>query len=77
MYFLGGDQWKAFIQIKAHLVPKHAGGASACAIGLEDTMVVHVAHEIFVLRAYGACCHGLINGFIRELQMHSGSKAKF
>jgi hypothetical protein len=42
------------------LVPKHAGGASACAIGLEDTMVVHVAHEIFVLRAYRACCHGRV-----------------
>jgi hypothetical protein len=23
-------------------------------------MVVHVAHEIFVLRAYGACCHGRV-----------------
>jgi hypothetical protein len=23
-------------------------------------MVVHVAHEIFVLRAYRACCHGRV-----------------
>jgi hypothetical protein len=40
-------------------------------------MVVHVAHEIFVLRADRACGHGLINGFVRGLQMHSGSKTKF
>ncbi len=77
MLFLGGDQWKAFIQMKAHLVSKHAGGARASSIGLEHTMVVHVAHEIFVLRADRACGHGLINGFVRGLEMHSGLKAKF
>jgi hypothetical protein len=39
---------------------KHTACACPGAIGLEDAMVVHVAHEIFVLRAYGACGHGLI-----------------
>jgi len=60
MNFFGGDQWKAFVQIKTHLMAKHAGGASASAVSFEDAMVVHVAHEIFVLRANRACGHGLI-----------------
>jgi hypothetical protein len=60
MNFFGGDQRKAFVQIKTHLVAKHAGGAGAGAVGFEHAMVVHMAHEIFVLRANGACGHGLI-----------------
>jgi len=59
MNFFGGDQRKAFVQIKAHLMAKHTGGASACAVGLENAVVVHMAHEVFVLRANGACGHGL------------------
>jgi hypothetical protein len=36
----GGHQRKTFIQIKAHLVTKHALGASAGAVGFEDTVGV-------------------------------------
>jgi hypothetical protein len=60
MNFFGGDQWKAFVQIKTHLMAKYTGGACAGAVGFENAMVVHVAHEIFVLRANGACGHGLV-----------------
>ena len=60
MNFFGSDQWKTFVQIKTHLMAKHAGGTSAGAVGFEDAMLIHVAHEIFVLRANGACGHGLV-----------------
>jgi hypothetical protein len=49
-----GHQRKTFVQVKAHLVAEHAFGASAGAVGLEDAVGVHMAHEIFVLGADGA-----------------------
>ncbi len=49
-----GDEGKAFVQVKSHLVTKHAFGTCAGAIGLGNPMVVHVLHEIFVLTADGA-----------------------
>jgi hypothetical protein len=57
MNLFGGDQRKAFVEVKAHLVAKNAGGAGAGSVGFEDAMVVDMAHEIFVLRANGACGH--------------------
>ena len=43
VHFFGGDQWKAFVQIKAHLVAKHAACARAGTITLGDTGGVDVA----------------------------------
>ncbi len=51
---LGGHQRESFVQIKAHLVAKHALGARACAVGFGNAMACHMLHEIFVLAAYGA-----------------------
>ncbi len=51
---LSGDQRKAFVQIKTHLITKNAFGASAGAVGFGNTVVVHVLHEVFVLAADGA-----------------------
>jgi hypothetical protein len=53
----GCDQWKAFVQIEAHLVAEYAFGTGAGAVGLEDAVGIYVAHEIFVLRADGAGGH--------------------
>ncbi len=50
----GGDQRKALVQVKAHLVTKHAFGARACAICFGNAVAVHVLHEVFVLAADGA-----------------------
>ena len=49
--FFGGDQRKTFVEVKAHLVAKHTLGAGAGAVGLEDTVRVNMAHEVFVLGA--------------------------
>ena len=49
--FFGGDQRKTFIEVKAHLVTKNTLGAGAGAVGLEDTVRVNMAHEVFVLGA--------------------------
>jgi hypothetical protein len=57
---LGGHQRKTLVQVKAHLVAEHAFGAGAGAVGLEDAVGVHMAHEIFVLgadRARAGLCH--------------------
>ena len=54
MNLFGGHQWKAFIQIKAHLVAENAFGACARAVGFGNTMGVDVLHKIFVLAADGA-----------------------
>ena len=54
VHLLGRHQWKAFVQIEAHLVAKHALGAGAGAVGLVHTGGVHMAHEVFVLGACGA-----------------------
>jgi len=51
MDLLGGDQREAFVQIKPHLVAKHAFGAGAGAVGLGNALVVNVLHEVFVLAA--------------------------
>ncbi len=50
----GGDEWEAFVQVKAHLVAKHAFGAGARAVGLGNAVAVHMLHEIFVLTTGGA-----------------------
>lgn len=47
----GGDQRKTFVQIKPHLMAKHALGARSGAVGLGHTVAGHVLHEIFVLAA--------------------------
>ena len=54
VHLLGGDQRKAFVQVEAHLVAEHALGAGARAVGLEHAVGVHMAHEVFILRADGA-----------------------
>ena len=47
----GGDQRKAFVQIKTHLIAKHAFGASAGTVGFVHAVRVDVLHEVFVLTA--------------------------
>lgn len=54
MNLFGGDQRKTFVQVKPHLIAKHAFGTGTGAIGFDNPMVVHVLHEIFVLAADGA-----------------------
>ena len=59
IHLFGGDQRKALVQVKAHLVAKHALGAGAGAVGLENTVGVHMAQQVFVLGADGVggvCC---------------------
>jgi hypothetical protein len=51
MNLFGSDQWKAFGKVKAHLVAKHAFGASPCAVGFRYAVGIHVLHEVFVLAA--------------------------
>jgi len=46
--FFGRDQRKALLQVKPHLVAKHAFGACAGAVGLEHAMRIDVAHKVFV-----------------------------
>ena len=46
MYFFGGDQRKAFGQIKAHLMAKHRACAGSGAIGFVGAVLVHMAHEV-------------------------------
>jgi hypothetical protein len=50
----GGDQREAFVEVKPHLVAKHALGARASAVGLGNALAGHVLHEVFVLTADGA-----------------------
>ena len=50
----GGDQREAFVQVKAHLVAKHAFGTGASAVCFGNAVVVHMLHEVFVLAAGGA-----------------------
>jgi hypothetical protein len=54
MNFLGRDQRKTFVEVKAHLVAKHALGTRSSAVGLGYAMAGHVLHEVFVLTANGA-----------------------
>ncbi len=54
MDFFGGDQRETFVEVKAHLVAKHALGARSGAVGLGNALTGHVLHEIFVLAANGA-----------------------
>ncbi len=44
----GGDQWKAGAQVKAHLVAENALGASTGAVTFGHTVLVDMAHEVFV-----------------------------
>ena len=67
VHLLGGDQREAFIEVKAHLIAKHAARTRAGAVGLGCTMLEHMAHKGFVLAAHGAqvgCggVHGAIDG---------------
>jgi len=47
----GGDQRKTFVQVKAHLVTKHAFGTRASAVCFGNAVAIHVLHEVFVLAA--------------------------
>jgi len=51
---LGGDERKALVQVKTHLVAKHAARAGAGAVTLLHATRVDVAHEVFILAANGA-----------------------
>jgi hypothetical protein len=51
MNLLGGHKREAFIEVKPHLVAKHALRARAGSVGLRNAMCSHVLHEIFVLVA--------------------------
>ncbi len=50
----GGHQWEPFMEVKPHLVAKHALGARASAVCLGNALASHVLHEVFVLAADGA-----------------------
>ena len=65
VHLFGGDQRKAFVQVKAHLVAKHTACAGASAVTFGHTMFKHMAHKVFVLRADRAVCGG---GHGRNLQ---------
>ena len=76
--FFGRDQRKTFVQVKAHLVAKHAFGAGTCAVSLENAVGVHMAHEVFVLGTDGEffqtnrrCLH--INKLQKECQVRRQS----
>ena len=47
--FLGGDQRKAFGQVKAHLMGKDAIGTGAGAVTFKGAVVTHMAHQIKIL----------------------------
>ena len=57
VHLLGGDQRKALVQVKPHLVAKHALGARARAVPFGHALRVHMAHEIFVLRTDRTLAH--------------------
>ncbi len=63
MNLFGGHQWKAFVEVKTHLVAKHALGARTGAVSLRNAMAGHVLHEIFVLTANGAHRDNLVKNF--------------
>ena len=44
--FLGGDDWKALLQVESHLVPEHAYCTSARTVVLLCAMVQHMLHQI-------------------------------
>jgi hypothetical protein len=50
----GGHQREPFVQVKTHLVAKHALCARAGSVGLGNALCGNVLHEIFVLAADGA-----------------------
>ena len=43
------DQRKTVLQVKAHLVAKHAPGAGTGAIVFLNAVKKHVPHEVFIL----------------------------
>ena len=59
-HLFGGDQRETFVQVKTHLVAKHAARARACAVTFLHARRVDMAHEVFVLAADGSggCGHG-------------------
>ena len=52
VHLFGRHQRKALLQIKAHLVAKHAARAGAGAVGLFNARVTHMAQKSFVLIRY-------------------------
>ena len=58
VHFLGGDEGKALLQGKPHLVAKHAARAGAGAVGFGRAMRVDMAHEVFISGAGGGGSHG-------------------
>jgi len=54
MNLFGGHQREAFIEVKTHLVAKHALCACASAVGLGNAVRGYMLHEVFVLTANGA-----------------------
>ena len=59
-HLFGGDQRKTLVEVEAHLVAEDAARAGAGAIAFFHAVLKHMAHEVFVLLAYGAGCgvHG-------------------
>ena len=79
VHLLGGDQRKAFTQIKPHLMAENALGAGAGAVGLLHAMGEHQPHEVFVLRPDGALqCGGgrLVHGGSQGETAHGRGRAK-
>lgn len=54
--FLGCNQWKAFLQVKTHLVAKYAKGTGSGTIMLLGTGLQNMLHQIEVLFHVG--CKG-------------------
>ena len=58
MDFLGGENGESCAKVETHLIAENRTRASSGAIGLFDTMVEHVAHQIQV-RAIEGIIHSL------------------
>ena len=48
MQFFGGQQRKAFTQIKTHLVTEHGTRAGTGTVGFVDTIVEDMAHKVVI-----------------------------
>ena len=48
MQFFGGQQRKAFTQIKTHLVTEHGTRAGAGTVGFVDAIVENMAHKVVI-----------------------------
>ena len=49
MQLLGSDERKPFAEVETHLVAEPRARAGAGTVGLDDAMLEHMAHEIFIL----------------------------